>query len=39
MKQHVETDPNISVREISVDLDVLNGTVLKVHPEELFQRK
>lgn len=38
MKQHVETDPNVSLLKISVDLDVLTDTVLKVLPEELSKK-
>lgn len=35
MKQHVENDPNISVCQLSVDLDVSISTVHKVLHDEL----
>ena len=39
IKKQVDNDPNISVREISSDLDVSIGTVHKVLHEELGLRK
>ena len=39
IKKQVDNDPNVSVREISSDLDVSIGTVHKVLHEELGLRK
>ena len=39
VKKHVDNDPNVSVREISSDLDVSIGTIHKVLHEELGLRK
>ena len=39
VKNQVDNDPNVSVREISSDLDVSIGTFHKVLHEELGLRK